>query len=162
VKVRKRINCYSVPMLEIHVGIYTTMVVYNSDHRSVEVITLLRFFMICDIRVTTLCVCLKFMLFIVFPLVYINSNCEFLHFSFFVSIIIYKCFIYLQDIIRLVVGRLAAGDRFFGKCFALKLVHIKSQECYWLHNNLTMYQVKQKYEAPRPPEEWRYVMHHVQ
>ena len=177
-------------MLEIHVGIYTTMVVYNSDHRSVEVITLLRFFLICDIRVTTfyvcvcVCVCLsvclsdipltwlldtpkpwnrflKFMLFIVFPLVYINSNCEFFHFSFFVSIIIYKCFIYLQDIIRLVVGRLAAGDRFFGKCFALKLVHIKSQECYWLHNNLTMYQVKQKYEAPRPPEEWRYVMYHV-
>lgn len=28
---------FSVPMLEVHVGIYTTMVVYNSDHRSVEV-----------------------------------------------------------------------------------------------------------------------------
>ncbi|WAR24153.1 FAK1-like protein [Mya arenaria] len=54
------------------------------------------------------------------------------------------------------VGRLAAGERFFGKCFALKLVHIKSRESYWLHNNLTMYQVKQKYETSRPPDEWRY------
>lgn len=32
---------YSVPMLEIHVGIYTTMVVYNTDHRTVEVIVVL-------------------------------------------------------------------------------------------------------------------------
>ncbi|XP_052774521.1 focal adhesion kinase 1-like isoform X3 [Mya arenaria] len=62
----------------------------------------------------------------------------------------------VKDIIRLVVGRLAAGERFFGKCFALKLVHIKSRESYWLHNNLTMYQVKQKYETSRPPDEWRY------
>ncbi|WAR24093.1 hypothetical protein MAR_037762, partial [Mya arenaria] len=60
----------------------------------------------------------------------------------------------VEDIIRLVVGRLAAGERFFGKCFALKLVHIKSRESYWLHNNLTMYQVKQKYETSRPPDEW--------
>ena len=64
-------------------------------------------------------------------------------------------FFYFQDIIKLVVGRLAAGDRFFSKCFALKLVHTNSRECYWLHNNLTMYQVKQKYEASRPPDEWR-------
>ncbi|XP_053394577.1 focal adhesion kinase 1-like isoform X6 [Mercenaria mercenaria] len=62
----------------------------------------------------------------------------------------------VKDIIKLVVGRLAAGDRYFAKCFALKLVHTNSRECYWLHNNLTMYQVKQKYEASRPPDEWRY------
>ncbi|KAL4235721.1 putative serine/threonine protein phosphatase [Mactra antiquata] len=62
----------------------------------------------------------------------------------------------IKDIIRLVVGRLAAGDRYFSKCFALKLVHINSRDSYWLHNNLTMYQVKQKYEASRPPDEWRY------
>lgn len=62
----------------------------------------------------------------------------------------------VKDIIRLVVGRLAAGERFFGRCYALKLVHMKSRESYWLHNNLTMYQVKQKYEASRPSEEWRY------
>lgn len=62
---------------------------------------------------------------------------------------------YFQDIIKLVVGRLAGGERYFAKCFALKLVHTSSRECYWLHNNLTMYQVKQKYEASKPPDEWR-------
>ncbi|XP_052283061.1 focal adhesion kinase 1-like isoform X4 [Dreissena polymorpha] len=62
----------------------------------------------------------------------------------------------IKDIIRLVVGRLAQGDRYFARCYALKLVHLKSRDSYWLHNNLTMYQVKQKYEATRPPDEWRY------
>ncbi|XP_048256196.1 focal adhesion kinase 1-like isoform X4 [Haliotis rufescens] len=62
----------------------------------------------------------------------------------------------IKDIIRLVVGRLAAGDRYFSKCFAVKLVHTQSRENYWLHNDLTMYQVRQKYEARHLPEEWRY------
>ncbi|XP_055956032.1 focal adhesion kinase 1 isoform X4 [Patella vulgata] len=61
----------------------------------------------------------------------------------------------IKDIIKLVVGRLAAGVRFYAKCYALKLVHTQSRENYWLHNNLTMYQVRQKYEAKHPPEEWR-------
>ena len=60
-----------------------------------------------------------------------------------------------QDIIKLVVGRLAAGERYFARCYALKLVHIQSRESYWLHNNLSMYQVRQKYESAHPPEEWR-------
>ncbi|ESO92503.1 hypothetical protein LOTGIDRAFT_120690 [Lottia gigantea] len=62
----------------------------------------------------------------------------------------------IKDIIKLVVGRLAAGVRFYSKCYALKLVHTQSRgESYWLHNDLTMYQVRQKYEAKHPPEEWR-------
>ncbi|KAL5016947.1 hypothetical protein ScPMuIL_006536 [Solemya velum] len=63
----------------------------------------------------------------------------------------------VKDIIKLVVGRLAAGDRHFSKCFALKLVHATGIcETYWLHNNMTMYQVRQKYESAHPPDEWRY------
>ncbi|XP_078319037.1 focal adhesion kinase 1-like isoform X5 [Crassostrea virginica] len=62
----------------------------------------------------------------------------------------------VKDIIKLVVGRLAAGERYYSKCYALKLVHLQSKESYWLHNNLSMYQVRQKYEASHPPEEWRY------
>lgn len=62
----------------------------------------------------------------------------------------------VKDIIKLVVGRLAAGERYFAKCYALKLVHIISRKCYWLHNNLSMYQVRQKYESSHPPDEWRY------
>lgn len=61
----------------------------------------------------------------------------------------------VQDIIKLVVGRLAAGERYYSKCYALKLVHLQSKESYWLHNNLSMYQVRQKYESSHPPEEWR-------
>nr|XP_011413792.2 focal adhesion kinase 1 isoform X9 [Crassostrea gigas] len=62
----------------------------------------------------------------------------------------------IMDIIKLVVGRLAAGERYYSKCYALKLVHLQSKESYWLHNNLSMYQVRQKYESSHPPEEWRY------
>ncbi|XP_056017627.1 focal adhesion kinase 1-like isoform X4 [Ostrea edulis] len=62
----------------------------------------------------------------------------------------------VKDIIKLVVGRLAAGERYYAKCYALKLVHVQSKESYWLHNNLSMYQVRQKYESSHPPEEWRY------
>ncbi|XP_076085718.1 focal adhesion kinase 1-like isoform X5 [Mytilus galloprovincialis] len=62
----------------------------------------------------------------------------------------------VKDIIQLVVGRLAAGERYFAKCYALKLVHIITRKSYWLHNNLSMYQVRQKYESSHPPEEWRY------
>ncbi|KAK3091583.1 hypothetical protein FSP39_020953 [Pinctada imbricata] len=62
----------------------------------------------------------------------------------------------VKDIIKLVVGRLAAGERYFARCYALKLVHVQSRESYWLHNNLSMYQVRQKYESAHPPDEWRY------
>lgn len=62
----------------------------------------------------------------------------------------------VKDIIKLVVGRLAAGERLFSKCYALKLVHVPTRDNYWLHNNLSMYQVRQKYESSHPPEEWRY------
>ncbi|XP_070195798.1 focal adhesion kinase 1-like isoform X3 [Littorina saxatilis] len=62
----------------------------------------------------------------------------------------------VKDIIRLVVGRLAAGERYFARCFALKLMHVGTRRGYWLHNDLTMYQVRQKYEAKHQPEELRY------
>lgn len=62
---------------------------------------------------------------------------------------------YLQDIIKLVVGRLAAGDRHFARCYALKLVVLSQHQSYWLHNDLSMYQVRQKYEAKCMPEDLR-------
>lgn len=62
----------------------------------------------------------------------------------------------IKDIIRLVVGRLTDGELYYSRCYALKLVHTKSRESYWLHNDLTMYQVRQKYELRYPHEEWRY------
>ncbi|XP_021343131.1 focal adhesion kinase 1-like isoform X2 [Mizuhopecten yessoensis] len=62
----------------------------------------------------------------------------------------------VKDIIKLVVGRLTAGERYFANCYALKLVNIQSKDSYWLHNNLSMYQVRQKYESAHPSDEWRY------
>ncbi|KAL8623580.1 hypothetical protein ACOMHN_000185 [Nucella lapillus] len=62
----------------------------------------------------------------------------------------------VKDIIRLVVGRLAAGERYFGRCFALKLTNASTRHGYWLHNDLTMYQVRQKYEGKHPPDDLRY------
>ncbi|BFY99904.1 hypothetical protein BsWGS_02939 [Bradybaena similaris] len=62
----------------------------------------------------------------------------------------------VKDIIKLVVGRLAAGDRFFARCYALKLVILSQRQSYWLHNDLSMYQVRQKYEAKCMPDDLRY------
>ncbi|GFO19038.1 focal adhesion kinase 1 [Plakobranchus ocellatus] len=62
----------------------------------------------------------------------------------------------VKDIIRLVVGRLAAGERYFARCFALKLINTSQHQGRWLHNDLSMYQVRQKYEAKSMPEDLRY------
>ncbi|BFZ17133.1 hypothetical protein BsWGS_20172 [Bradybaena similaris] len=62
----------------------------------------------------------------------------------------------VKDIIKLVVGRLAAGERFFSRCYALKLALVSQRKSYWLHNDLSMYQVRQKYEAKCMPEDLRY------
>ena len=67
------------------------------------------------------------------------------------------CVCVLQDIVQLVVGRLAAGDRTYKASYALRLTHTNLSESYWLHSDLTMYQVRQKYESLYPAEEWRSV-----
>ncbi|GFS03507.1 focal adhesion kinase 1 [Elysia marginata] len=62
----------------------------------------------------------------------------------------------VKDIIRLVLGRLAPGERYFARCFAIKLVNTSQHLGSWLHNDLSMYQVRQKYEAKSMPEDLRY------
>ena len=61
----------------------------------------------------------------------------------------------LQEIVRLVVGRLADSERQYQAAYALRLSHSTSEESYWLHSDLSMYQVRQKYESLHPPDEWR-------
>ena len=63
-----------------------------------------------------------------------------------------------QEIVRLVVGRLAEGERQYQEAYALRLTHAKSDESFWLHSDLSMYQVRQKYESLHPPDEWRYAL----
>ncbi|CAH1775354.1 unnamed protein product [Owenia fusiformis] len=65
----------------------------------------------------------------------------------------------VRDIIQLVVRRLAAGLREYEACYALLLTHTPSKERYWLHGDLSMYQVRQKYEALHTSDnadDWRY------
>lgn len=121
----------------------------------------------------------KFLLLCIFSLTYIQKTSLYLilffktviifkgHFLAFPNPIVFwssryeknkhlKCIcVCVQDIIKLVVGRLAAGERYFARWFALRLVHIPTRQGYWLHNDLTMYQVRQKYEAKHLPEELR-------
>ena len=62
-----------------------------------------------------------------------------------------------QDIIQLVVGRRSRdARRVYSSSYALRLLHAKTGEAFWLHSDLTMYQVRQKYESLHPADEWRY------
>ena len=56
---------------------------------------------------------------------------------------------------QVLVNKLAAGHRAYKTSYALRLTHANSDEFHWLHSDLTMYQVRQKYEALHPSDEWR-------
>lgn len=62
----------------------------------------------------------------------------------------------IKDIVELVVGRLASGPRLYKDSYALRIVHPQSKESYWLHSDLTIYQVRQKFSSLYPEVEWRY------
>ncbi|XP_051502924.1 protein-tyrosine kinase 2-beta-like isoform X2 [Myxocyprinus asiaticus] len=52
-------------------------------------------------------------------------------------------------------GRLGPNIK-FPECYGLLLKHIKSDEVHWLHPNLTVAEVEQKYEQQHVEAEWRY------
>ncbi|XP_041484062.1 focal adhesion kinase 1-like isoform X3 [Lytechinus variegatus] len=62
----------------------------------------------------------------------------------------------IKNVIHAVVGKLARGERAFESSFAVRLQHTLSEECHWLHRDLTVGQVKKKYEAYHPAIEWKY------
>ncbi|XP_036371531.1 protein tyrosine kinase 2aa isoform X1 [Megalops cyprinoides] len=41
-------------------------------------------------------------------------------------------------------------------CFGLRLSHLKSEEVHWLHPDMGVSHVREKYELNHPQEEWRY------
>uniref|UniRef100_A0A8C2FLW4 non-specific protein-tyrosine kinase n=1 Tax=Cyprinus carpio TaxID=7962 RepID=A0A8C2FLW4_CYPCA len=53
-------------------------------------------------------------------------------------------------------GRLGPNIKFF-ECYGLLLKHLKSDEVHWLHPNLTVAEVEQKYEQQHVEAEWRCV-----
>ncbi|KAJ8270529.1 hypothetical protein GJAV_G00115980 [Gymnothorax javanicus] len=55
----------------------------------------------------------------------------------------------------LISGRLGPNIKYPG-CYGLLLKHIKSEELHWLHPDLTVGEVEQKYEKLHLEAEWRY------
>ncbi|XP_072170452.1 focal adhesion kinase 1-like isoform X2 [Diadema setosum] len=62
----------------------------------------------------------------------------------------------MKNVIHAMVSKMARGERAFESSFAVRLQHTLSEECYWLHRDLTVGQVKKKYEAYHPAIEWKY------
>lgn len=62
-----------------------------------------------------------------------------------------------QTIIQsiLISGRLGPNVQIPG-CFGLRLKHLKSEELHWLHPDLTVGEVEQRYESHHAEAEWRW------
>uniref|UniRef100_A0A8C3AFX1 non-specific protein-tyrosine kinase n=1 Tax=Cyclopterus lumpus TaxID=8103 RepID=A0A8C3AFX1_CYCLU len=63
----------------------------------------------------------------------------------------------IRAIIRsiLICGRLGPNIKHAG-CYSLLLKHLKSEELHWLHPDLTVGEVEQRYESHHLEAEWRY------
>ncbi|XP_065843254.1 focal adhesion kinase 1-like isoform X2 [Oscarella lobularis] len=64
----------------------------------------------------------------------------------------------MQDIVRLVVSRINADANVVAKHFAIQMIHEESGEAYWLAFNLTLGDVRQRYESAHPQDDWKYVL----
>ncbi|KAK9873712.1 hypothetical protein WA026_002069 [Henosepilachna vigintioctopunctata] len=63
----------------------------------------------------------------------------------------------IKGIISIVTDRLStAGERYYKKLYAMRLSRLSSKESYWLHQDMTMQQVYEKYIKKHPSSEWRY------
>lgn len=40
-------------------------------------------------------------------------------------------------------------------CYGFRLSHLRSEEVHWLHLDMGVSSVREKYELAHPPEEWR-------
>ncbi|XP_050750988.1 protein-tyrosine kinase 2-beta isoform X2 [Gymnogyps californianus] len=63
----------------------------------------------------------------------------------------------IREVIRsiLVSGRIGPDIR-LAECYGLRLKHVKSDEIHWLHPDLTVGEVQEKYECLHLEAEWRY------
>lgn len=62
----------------------------------------------------------------------------------------------VKGIISTVTQRLSGGERYYTGLYAMSLKKMSSGEVFWLHQDLTMKQVQEKYLAKHPNSEWRY------
>lgn len=67
------------------------------------------------------------------------------------------CFFPPQEVIRsiLVSGRIGPDIK-LAECYGLRLKHVKSDEIHWLHPDLTVGEVQEKYECLHLEAEWRW------
>ncbi|XP_074751488.1 protein-tyrosine kinase 2-beta isoform X2 [Athene noctua] len=63
----------------------------------------------------------------------------------------------IREVIRsiLVSGRIGPDIK-LAECYGLRLKHVKSDEIHWLHPDLTVGEVQEKYECLHLEAEWRY------
>ncbi|XP_071953746.1 focal adhesion kinase 1-like isoform X3 [Antedon mediterranea] len=64
----------------------------------------------------------------------------------------------IKSVIRAVVGRLSKLKLAFEGSYAIRLQHIHSDESHWLNQQLTVGEVRRKYENIHPTLEWRYML----
>ncbi|XP_063919594.1 focal adhesion kinase 1 isoform X3 [Zophobas morio] len=72
------------------------------------------------------------------------------------NIIKYGDAVDVKGIISTVTERLSIGERYYTGLYAMRLCRPSTGEVYWLHQDLTMKQVQEKYLAKHPNSEWRY------
>ncbi|XP_018568546.1 focal adhesion kinase 1 isoform X4 [Anoplophora glabripennis] len=62
----------------------------------------------------------------------------------------------IKGIISTVTERLSTGERYYNGLYAMRLSRPPSNEMHWLHQDITMQQVHEKYLKKHPNSEWRY------
>lgn len=62
----------------------------------------------------------------------------------------------VKDVVDLVTGRLAPGERLFRKCFTLRLTNVTKCDVFWPVASAYILKCRQKYEDREPNDEWRY------
>ncbi|GJQ76496.1 hypothetical protein Trydic_g2203 [Trypoxylus dichotomus] len=62
----------------------------------------------------------------------------------------------IKDIISLITERLSNSERLYKNLYAMRLIHTTTGEVHWLHQDMTMNQVQEKYIKKQSLLEWRF------
>lgn len=62
----------------------------------------------------------------------------------------------VKGIISTVTARLSSGERYYKGVYAMRLCRPSSGESHWLHQDMTMAKVQEKYLKKHPLSEWRF------
>lgn len=66
-----------------------------------------------------------------------------------VTAVLWECF---QGIIQKIVDSHKVKHV---ACYGFRLSHLRSEEVHWLHLDMGVSSVREKYELAHPPEEWK-------